>query len=423
MTPRTGERARTRGEADAAAARPPMQISEKVRAIPQALSIYVNQLVYDARLKGEDVITLSLGEAFFDIPLFDFAKIDVVKGYHYSDSQGIPSLRRKIAEFYEREYSTHVDGASEIMITAGSKPAIYMAMQAVLNPGDEVAILEPAWLSYQEQVRLTGASVNFIRYDCPIAEIGDHLTPATRMLVINNPNNPAGRTYTREELEQLYAQCRPRGVYILIDEAYSDFVVDEEFWSLARIVPDKDGIIVANSLSKNFGMSGWRIGYLISNPGFIREVLKLNQHLITCAPTVLLYYLEHYFDDIIRVTLPQVRQVVEKRNRIGALMDRLGLVRMGGSATFYFFVSLEQFPRSGLEFALELLLDHAISVVPGSAYGESTERFIRVSIGTESEERIADALALIRDKIAGTGATSAVPLEERLAAKGWKPFR
>lgn len=422
MTPRTGERARAQGVA-AAAARPPMQISDKVSTIPQALSIYVNQLVYDARLKGEDVITLSLGEAFFDIPLFDFAKIDVVKGYHYSDSQGIPSLRRKIAEFYQREYATHVDGASEILITAGSKPAIYMAMQAVLNPGDEVAILEPAWLSYQEQAKLTGASVRFVPYDCPIAEIGRHLTPATRMLVINNPNNPAGRTYTREELEELYAQCRPRGVYILIDEAYSDFVVDEEFWSLARIVPDKDGIIVANSLSKNFGMSGWRIGYLISNPGFIREVLKLNQHLITCAPTVLLLYLEHYFDEIIGVTLPQVRQVVEKRNRIARYMDELGLKRMGGSATFYFFVSLEQFPRSGLEFALELLLDHAISVVPGSAYGESTERFIRVSIGTESEERIADALALIRDKIAGTGATSAVPLEERLAAKGWKPFR
>ncbi|HEX3463957.1 MAG TPA: pyridoxal phosphate-dependent aminotransferase [Candidatus Elarobacter sp.] len=421
MTPRTSERAGP-PSGKGAVERPPMQISEKVRTIPQALSIYINQLVYDLRLKGEDVITLSLGEAFFDIPLFDFAKLDIVKGYHYSDSQGIPSLRRRIAQFYEREYGTHVDGASEIMITAGSKPAIFMAMQAVLNPGDEVAILEPAWLSYQEQARLTGASVNFVPYDCPIGEIGRYLTPKTRMLVINNPNNPAGRTYTREELEALYALCRPRGVYILIDEAYSDFVIDEEFWSMARIVPDKDGIVVANSLSKNFGMSGWRIGYLIAHPQFIGEVLKLNQHLITCAPSVLLYYLEHYFDDIIAVTLPQVRQVVEKRNRIAAKMDELGLERMGGSATFYFFVSLGAFPRSGLEFALELLLDHAISVVPGSAYGASTERFIRVSIGTESEERIADALALIRDKIAGDAAPQTVPLAERLAAKGWKPF-
>jgi aspartate/methionine/tyrosine aminotransferase len=422
MTPRTDERASTAGEGAAPVEKPPLQISEKVRGIPQALSIYINQLVYDARLKGEDVITLSLGEAFFDIPLFDFAKLDVVKGYHYSDSQGIPSLRRKIAQFYEREYDTHVDGATEMLITAGSKPAIFMAMQAVLNPGDEVAILEPAWLSYQEQARLTGAIVNFIPWNCDIADFQQYLTPKTRLLVINNPNNPAGRTYTRAELEHLYAQCRPRGVYILIDEAYSDFVVDETFWSMARIVPDKDGIIVANSLSKNFGMSGWRIGYLIAHPTFIRQVLKLNQHLITCAPTVLLYYLEHYFDDIIAVTLPQVRQVVEKRNRIAKSMDELGLKRMGGGATFYFFVSLEQFPRSGLEFALELLLDHGISVVPGSAYGASTERFIRVSIGTESEERIADALALIRDKIGGSGAPHHVPLEERLAAKGWKPF-
>src|SRR5258708_4110561 len=116
---------------------PPMQLSDRVRQIPQALSIYINQLVYDLRRRGHDVTALSLGEAFFDIPLFDFRKLDIQKSYHYSDSQGIPELRKKIADFYTRHYGAQVDADKEVLITAGSKPAIFMAMQAILNPGDE----------------------------------------------------------------------------------------------------------------------------------------------------------------------------------------------------------------------------------------------------------------------------------------------
>lgn len=401
--------------------KPPLQFSDRVKAIPQALSIYINQLVYDLRRHGEDVVTLSLGEAYFDIPLFDFTKLDVMKGYHYSDSQGIPSLRDKIAKFYATQYQTPVDGATEVLITAGSKPAIFMAIQAIVNSGDEIAIHEPAWLSYQEQARLNDASVRFIPYHCDIAEFERHFTPRTRMLIINNPNNPAGRLYTRAELESLYEQCRRRGIYILIDEAYSDFVVDEEFWSLARIVPDKDGIIVANSLSKNLGMSGWRIGYLIGKGDFIQQVLKLNQHIITCAPSILLYYVDHYLEEILSATLPQVRDVVEKRKRIASEMDAIGLKRLGGSSTFYFFASIEEFPGTSLEFALELLLDQGIAVVPGSAYGESTSRFVRISIGTESEERIVEALTVIHDKIV-TKARSTRPLEARMAERNWPAF-
>lgn len=402
-------------------AKPKLQFSDRVQAIPQALSIYINQLVYDLRRHGEDVVALSLGEAYFDIPLFDFSKVDVTKGYHYSDSQGIPSLRNKIAAFYSTQYQTPVDGASEVLVTAGSKPAIFMAIQAVVNPGDEVAIHEPAWLSYQEQAKLNGASVNFIPYDCAIRDFEQHFTPRTRMLIINNPNNPAGRLYTRAELEDLYRQCRSRGIYILIDEAYSDFVVDEEFWSLARIVPDKDGIVIANSLSKNLGMSGWRIGYLIGSDEFIKQVLKLNQHMITCASSILLYYVDHYFHDILSVTLPQVRDVVEKRNRIAKAMDELALKRLGGASTFYFFADIEDFPGTSLEFALELLLDHGIAVVPGSAYGDSVSRFIRISIGTESEERIVDALSVIRDKIV-TKRRGSRPLAERMSERKWPSF-
>lgn len=378
---------------------PPMPVSRRVQAIPQALSIYINQLVYDLRRRGQDVVALSLGEAFFDIPLFDFKKLDADKSYHYSDSQGIPELRAKIAEYYGAHYGAKVDGASEVLITAGSKPAIFMSMQTVLNAGDEILIHEPAWLSYEEQARLLDVTPRFIPYDCEPADFERHFGPKTRMVVINNPNNPAGRIYSREDLLRIYQQCRGRGIYVMVDEAYSDFVVDEPFVSMAEIAPDKDGVIVVNSLSKNMGISGWRVGYVIGHRDFIQQLLKVNQHLITCAPSILLYYLARYFDRMIAVTLPQVRQVVEKRERVSGMLDELGLKRLAGASTFYFFVSIEEFPGSSLDFALHLLLHHAIAVVPGSAYGVSTGRFIRVSIGTESEERIWESLNLIKDLI------------------------
>jgi aspartate aminotransferase/aminotransferase len=397
--------------------RPPrFKISERAGAIPQALSIQINQLVYDRRRRGEDVIVLSLGEAFFDIPLYDFATLDVAKGYHYSDSQGIPELRRKIAEYYAARYRATVDPDRELLVTAGSKAAIFMAMQATLDPGDELLIHEPAWLSYQEQARLVGATPRFIPFDCAPDGFGGCFGPRTRMLVINNPNNPAGRVYSRAELTAIREQCRERGVYLLVDEAYSDFVLDGSFASLAELAPDRAGVIVVNSLSKNLGMSGWRVGYTIAHPELLRHLLKLNQHLLTCGPTILLHYLARYFEDILAVTLPQVRQVVEKRERVARMMDALGLRRLEGASTFYFFVSIDEFPGSDMEFALSLLMEHGVAVVPGSAYGASTGRYVRVSVGTESEERLARALRTMRDLIRGGYDRSR--LEASLAAAG-----
>ena len=212
-----------------------------------------------------------------------------------------------------------MDPDRELLISAGSKPIIYMALLCSLNPGDELLTHEPAWLSYQEHARLLGAKPRFIPYDSPVEKFEDYFSDATRVFVLNNPNNPAGRLYRRDELERVYGACRSRGIYLMVDEAYSDFVLDDGFVSMAEVAPDKDGVIIVNSLSKNMGMSGWRIGYLISNPSFVDAVLKTNQHIITCAPTILLQYCAYYFERIIGVTLPQVREVVRKRARVAEM--------------------------------------------------------------------------------------------------------
>ena len=170
-----------------------LHLNPCVRDMGEATSIYINQLIYDLRRAGKDVIALSLGEAYFDIPLFDMAKLDVVGGYHYSDSQGLPELRDRIAGYYSAYYQAKVDGKSEVLISAGSKAIIYMAMLTVLSSGDEVLIHEPSWLSYPEQARLCGATPQFIPFDCAVEDFPRFITAKTRMLIICNPNNPAGR--------------------------------------------------------------------------------------------------------------------------------------------------------------------------------------------------------------------------------------
>ncbi len=375
---------------------PVMQLSKKVNSIPEALSVYMNNVVYAMKRRGDTIKVLSLGEAFFDIPMFPFEEIDFKKGYHYSESRGMPELREIVAKYYTEKYGAPVNAENEILISAGSKPLIYMAFQAVLNPGDEVLIHEPAWLSYPEEIKLANGVPKFIPYDCPVSEFEKYFTENTRMVVICNPNNPAGKMYSKADLEKLYAMCRPRGIYVLADEAYSDFVIDEGFTSMVNVVPDKDGIIVVNSLSKNLGISGWRIGYVISTPDVIYNVLKLNQHLITCPATLLSMYVAHYFNDIVRVTLPQALDVVRKRKEVTGYMQSIGLKPLDGSATFYIFMNIGDYKYSSMDLGLYLLTKYGISVVPGLAYGQSTERFIRIGVGAESMDDINECLNTIK---------------------------
>ena len=197
-------------------------------------------------------------------------------------------------------------------------------------------------------------------------------------------------------LLELIEIAKDNNLHLLIDEAYSDFILDNSFTSIGSIDPEFSYCIIINSLSKNMGMSGWRIGYVISNPEVINNIEKMNQHLITCAPTLLMQYCEKYFEDILKHTLPQVREVVEKRERIQKYMDLVALKHLPGSSTFYFFIDISHSGLISTDFALQLLNLYNIAVVPGSFYGKSTEFFVRVGIGAEPDERIKDALKVIK---------------------------
>lgn len=373
------------------------ELNKIVENISEALSIYINQIVYDKKSHGERVYTYSLGEAFFDVPRFEISDEDWRKGYHYSGSLGQPELRQKLAKMYQHNYQSPVNAETEVLVSAGSKPLLFMVFQTILSSGDEVLVADPAWLSYKEQIKLAGGIHVAVPYNKSIYEWAEYITPKTKAILINNPNNPSGQLYSREEMVYLVKLARKHNFFILSDEAYCDFLVNTDtFISFAQIDTSKENVIIINSLSKNMGMSGWRVGYAIAHEQVIKQILKLNQHLITCAPTVLQDYIAKHFDDILAYTRPQAVAMAEKRKKVCDILDKVGIKALKGVGTFYFLLNVSEYSGTTDELVEKLLMEHNIAVVPGIAYGESTKDFIRFGIGVESLEDIEKSLKIIK---------------------------
>ncbi|HKR05430.1 MAG TPA: pyridoxal phosphate-dependent aminotransferase [Bacteroidia bacterium] len=368
----------------------------------QAMSIRYNTMVYELKRQGKKVLVMSLGEAYFDIPLFPMNDLPFPDVYHYSHSMGLPELREKLSKYFSEKYDIPFDYEKEIIVTAGSKIGVYMALMAILNPGDEVIVQEPCWVSYPEQIKLCYGVPVQVPSDKSIYEIENYITVKTKAIIISNPHNPTGNVYTEKELQYLLALAEKHNIWILSDEAYSDFVNDNSFISPGKIDREKKHTIIFNSISKNYGISGWRLGYIISNEKLIYQVLKINQHLMTCPATILEYYVTKYFDKILEITLPQINDLISKRHRLAKYMEEAGLKRMPGNATFYFFVSIDPSKLSSEEFCTRLLKEEYICVVPGIGYGKTCDRFIRVSIGTATYDENIYGLNKIKELIEKT---------------------
>jgi aspartate aminotransferase/aminotransferase len=370
--------------------------------VAQAISIKYNNLVYELKAGGADIIVMSLGEAFFDIPLYSFEDLPFPDVYHYSHSRGVPDLRRQLAAYYRDQYRVPTDSEREIIVTAGSKLAIHMAFMAVLDPGDEVLIHEPAWVSYTQQVKLCHGVPVTVPHDRSVFELGGYVTSRTRAIVLNYPHNPRGAVLSLQEMESLHGLARARNLFLIADEAYSDFVAPGLFRSIAEFDPGKEHTIVCNSMSKNYGMSGWRIGYAIARPDMTDQILKINQHLVTCPATILQLYLSKHFEDVLRITKPQIADVVRRRAELARYMDEIGLRYLPGLAAFYFFVSIGGSRLRSDEFCTVLLRERGVSAVPGIGYGDSCDGFIRLSVGTEPMERLKQGVRTIQALITET---------------------
>ncbi|MEV0174686.1 aminotransferase class I/II-fold pyridoxal phosphate-dependent enzyme [Streptomyces sp. NPDC050803] len=382
---------------------PPLHHASLLDSVQEASSIKLNNRIYEMQAAGVDVVTLSLGEAFFDLPVPSFEGLPASRLHHYSHSRGLPLLREKLAKYHASASGVPVDPDHEILVTAGSKAAIFMVLTALLEPGDEVIIPEPLWVSYPDQVRLArGVPVMTPWYDT-VEDLASYVTPRTRAIVVNNPHNPSGRRLGAEELRTLHELAERHGLFLIADEAYHEFVPEGvEFVSALALDPDKRHTIVCNSMSKNYGISGWRIGYVMANRQLTDQLIKLQQHLVTCAPTILSYYLAEHFENILENTRPQIQRVVSLRNRMAGMLAERGVECLPGDATFYLFASLGASRLDSEEFAATLLDRHRVAVVPGIGYGASCDRFVRISVGTESEERLVRGVSAVASLVEET---------------------
>ncbi|GAA1983391.1 pyridoxal phosphate-dependent aminotransferase [Catenulispora subtropica] len=380
----------------------PLRHSALLDAVAQAASIKQNNRVYELKAAGADVITLSLGEALFDIPMPTLDELGP-DAHRYSHSLGVHLLRDKLAKYHEQTSGSPVDPDTEIMVTAGSKSALYMTLLALVEPGDEVIVPEPMWVSYHDQVRLCRGVPVAVPWDGTVEDIAARITRRTRAVIVNNPHNPTGRRMPAAELLRLHELAEAHGLALIADEVYSEFVPDDApYPRTGTFDPGKEHTIVCNSMSKNFGISGWRIGYVIADERLMRQLMKLQQHMITCAPTILCQYLAENFETVLARTRPQIRRMVALRNRMAAEFAARGVSCLPGDCTFYLFPSLGSSRLTSSEFADELLRRYRVSTVAGLAYGQSCDRFIRVSVGAEPEDRLLRGIHAVCDLIEET---------------------
>lgn len=366
----------------------------------QAMSIYFNELVYELKQRGEKVVTLSLGEAFFKLDKPNFDRYEVDDLVHYTSSRGHPDLLKTLMTYYGEVHAADIEHHN-LMVTSGSKIGVYMSLLASMRKGrKKIAILEPAWLSYKEQVELChGVAIHF-PINTSLASVASELGDDYAAVIINNPNNPQGLTYTQPELELILNKAKIHNINVIVDEAYSEFITSSSaFLSAARLVADYENLIVVSSLSKNMGMSGFRIGYSVASGSLTDDLIKLNQHLITCAPTILQVYVADNFFNILNQTRGQISDLLDLRVAVQDFCAENNISVMLGDSTFYLMIGINVEGMSIFEFCIRLLLLDNISVVPGEAYGDSCAEYVRVSVGTESYSVIVSAIKVIKDRM------------------------
>ena len=361
----------------------------------QSASIRINQKIHELKKKGKKTTILSLGEAFFKLPDFGIKKV-FSDGHHYSDSKGLVLLRKKLCQYYLK-YGAKINYKNEIIISAGSKILTFMTFMLLLKKNDEVLALDPSWLSYEDQLKLIGAKIKYIPIFEQIKNFKKYKTNKTKLLILNNPNNPSGVFFDKNKLKEIYDFCKKNKIYILSDEAYSDFIPkNKKFFSMASFDKSKKNIIVVNSISKNFGMSGWRIGYVISNKYLMEQFLILNQQLITCAPTILQTYISRYFNKILNNNKSEIKRLLEKRIKVTNFLKKNNIEYLESDCTFYIFIKTG---KNNTNFNKILIKKYGISVVPGKFYGSKSSLYVRISIGTENLNKIISALKIIRRNI------------------------
>lgn len=344
---------------------------------------------FDIVSEMKDAISLGVGEPDFDTPwsIREEGIYSLEKGRtYYTSNAGLSELRTEICNFLNRRYGLNYNPDGETLITVGGSEAIDLAFRAMLNPGDEVIIPQPSYVSYLPCAVLADATPVLVNlkeeneFRLTPEELLSAITPKTKILVFPFPNNPTGAIMPKEELEKIAQICIDKDIFVVSDEIYSELTYGgEHHCSIASIPGMTDRTIVINGFSKSHAMTGWRLGYACGPALIIKQMLKIHQFTIMCAPTNSQYAaveaLRHCDENI-----EHMRDEYDQRRRF--MLTRLrgmGLKCFEPFGAFYIFPNIAEFGMTSEEFAMRFLKEYKVAIVPGTAFGECGEGFLRMS--------------------------------------------
>lgn len=356
---------------------------------------------FDLVIGAKDIISLGVGEPDFVTPwgIREDAIYSLEKGMtSYTSNQGLQELRDAISDYIGTRFGGHYDPIHEILVTVGVSEAVDVTVRALLNPGDEVIVPEPSYVCYSPLIQLAGGVV--VPLDTSPTFVPDparleaKITPRTKAIVLCSPNNPTGRVIPKETLLQIAEIARKHDLWVLSDEVYAELTYDEAYTSFASLPHMKERTVLLNGFSKAFAMTGWRLGYICAPRPLVERVLKIHQYCMLCAPIMSQYAAI----EALKNSLPQVEEMKKsyqaRRNFFVSGLQDAGYETFLPEGAFYCFPSIQHTGLSSEEFALELLKQHKVAVVPGSVFGAGGEGYIRCCYATGMDQ-LKEALARI----------------------------
>ena len=364
---------------------------------------------FDIVSEMPDAISLGVGEPDFDTPwhIREEGIYSLERGRtFYTSNAGLKELKEEIAAYLDRRFDLPYDPGHEIVVTIGGSEAIDAAFRAMLNPGDEVLLPQPSYVSYEPCIVLAdGVPVPIALREEDGFKLTKELllgaiTDKTKILVMPFPNNPTGAIMTKEDLEEIVDVIIEKDLFVISDEIYSELTYGSNHVSIASFPGMKERTIVINGFSKSYAMTGWRLGYACGPRVIMDQILKIHQYAIMCAPTTSQYAavsaLKKGDADVERMRTAYN----QRRNYLMRRFDKMGLQCFEPFGAFYVFPSIKEFGLTSEEFATRLLQQEKVAVVPGIAFGTSGEGYVRISYAYSIED-LKEALERVEHFIAG----------------------
>ncbi|WPB41924.1 putative N-acetyl-LL-diaminopimelate aminotransferase [[Clostridium] scindens] len=347
-----------------------------VSEMPEAISLGVGEPDFDTpwRIREEGIYALEQGKTF------------------YTSNAGLKELKEEIGRYLRRKINVDYDPASEIVVTVGGSEGIDIALRAMLDPGDEVLIPQPSYVSYLPCTVLADGKPIVIplkqenEFKLTAEELEESITPRTKILVLPYPNNPTGAIMTKEDLEPVAKVVKEHDIFVLSDEIYSELTYGTAHASIASLPGMKERTLVINGFSKGFAMTGWRLGYICGPRTIAEQMVKIHQYAIMCAPTNSQYAAVEALKNC-ESEVERMRVAYNQRRRyLVHEFRRMKLDCFEPFGAFYIFPNIKEFGMSSEAFATRFLEEEKVAVVPGSAFGECGEGFLRVSYAYSLED-------------------------------------